>query len=122
MPVTGNKRERSVHIGNIAFNVTEETLREIFASIGQILSFNIIKDKETGKSKGYAFCEYADVMHVESAIRNLNDYECGGRGLRVNYAGTRSLTRTHAYFFSFSLSSTSNECLSHGVCMFIPYF
>lgn len=53
-----------------------------------ILSFRLVFDRETGKPKGYGFCEYRDQETALSAMRNLNGYEIGGRNLRVDNACT----------------------------------
>lgn len=77
---------RSVFVGNIPYDATEEKLRDIFNTIGPVLSFRIVYDRETGKPKGYGFCEYKDKETAESAIRNLNKCDFGGRQLRVDRA------------------------------------
>lgn len=77
---------RSVFVGNIPYDATEEKLRDIFSQVGPVLSFRIVFDRETGKPKGYGFCEYKDQETATSAIRNLNKYDLGGRQLRVDSA------------------------------------
>lgn len=67
--------------------MTEEKLREIFSEVGEVLSLKLVFDRETGKPKGYGFCEYKDVQTAMSAMRNLNGYEINGRILRVDNAG-----------------------------------
>lgn len=61
-------------------------MQEILSQIGPILSFRVVYDRETGKPKGYAFCEYPDAEMALSAIRNLNGTEFNGRTLRVDLA------------------------------------
>ncbi|ODM94270.1 Cleavage stimulation factor subunit 2 [Orchesella cincta] len=78
---------RSVFVGNIPYEVTEEKLREIFSEVGEVLSLKLVFDRDTGKPKGYGFCEYKDVQTAMSAMRNLNGYEINGRILRVDNAG-----------------------------------
>lgn len=56
--------------------------------MGPVLSFKLVFDRETGKPKGYGFCEYKDQETALSAMRNLNGYEIGGRSLRVDNACT----------------------------------
>lgn len=77
---------RSVFVGNIPYDATEEKLRDIFSAVGPVLSFRIVFDRETGKPKGYGFCEYKDQETATSAIRNLNGHDLGGRQLRVDSA------------------------------------
>ncbi|CAH0479156.1 unnamed protein product [Peronospora belbahrii] len=82
----GSAKERSVFVGNIPYDVTEEMLKEIFSEAGSVVNFRLVTDRETGKPKGYGFCEYADGATALSAMRNLNGYEINGRNLRVDFA------------------------------------
>ncbi|GLG94766.1 U1 small nuclear ribonucleoprotein 70 kDa [Gryllus bimaculatus] len=83
-----DKSLRSVFVGNIPYEATEEKLKDIFSEVGPVLSFKLVYDRETGKPKGYGFCEYKDQETALSAMRNLNGYEIGGRTLRVDNACT----------------------------------
>ncbi|XP_063827525.1 cleavage stimulation factor subunit 2 [Ostrinia nubilalis] len=83
-----DKSMRSVFVGNIPYEATEEKLKDIFREVGPVLSFKLVFDRETGKPKGYGFCEYKDQETALSAMRNLNGYEIGGRTLRVDNACT----------------------------------
>ncbi|KAK3098510.1 hypothetical protein FSP39_020221 [Pinctada imbricata] len=86
-PLTAAERAaRSVFVGNIPYETTEEQLREIFSAAGPVVSFRLVYDRETGKPKGYGFCEYQDVETAQSAMRNLNNYDFNGRPLRVGVA------------------------------------
>ena len=67
---------------------------EIFKEVGPVANFRILFDRETGKPKGYGFCEYFDAGTAASAIRNLNNYDLGTRQLRVDYADFDSRTAT----------------------------
>ncbi|KAL6255094.1 hypothetical protein P5V15_013426 [Pogonomyrmex californicus] len=80
--------DKSMRIGNIPYEATEENLKDIFSEVGPVLSFKLVFDRETGKPKGYGFCEYKDQETALSAMRNLNGYEIGGRTLRVDNACT----------------------------------
>ncbi|KAF1741126.1 hypothetical protein MXB_1271, partial [Myxobolus squamalis] len=80
------KQVRSVFVGNIPYEATDEELKNIFSKIGPVLSFRIVYDRETGKPKGYGFCEYRDIETAQSAIRNLNGLELHSRTLRVDSA------------------------------------
>ncbi len=82
---------RSVFVGNLPYDATEEQLVEIFREVGPVVSFRLVYDKDTGRPKGYAFCEYASSAVAESAMRNLNGREFNGRSLRVDYAGNREV-------------------------------
>lgn len=77
---------RVIFIGNIPFEVTEEQLIDIFKEVGPVQSIRLMFDRETGRSRGYAFCEYADPETAASAIRNLSGYELAGRNLKVDKA------------------------------------
>ncbi|KAG8192758.1 hypothetical protein JTE90_009778 [Oedothorax gibbosus] len=79
---------RSVFVGNIPYEATEEQLKDIFAEVGPVVSFRLVYDRETGKPKGYGFCEYKDQEMALSAMRNLNGYELNGRALRVDNAAS----------------------------------
>jgi len=75
---------RSVLVGNIPREATEDQLKEIFSEVGPVLSFRLVYERETKESKGYGFCEYKDRDMAMSAIRNLSGYEVHGRQLRVD--------------------------------------
>lgn len=103
-------------VGNIPYEATEEKLKDIFCEVGPVISFKyntlinlcilyskllfiiiidflpnhcrLVYDRETGKPKGYGFCEYKDQETALSAMRNLNGHEIGGRTLRVDNACT----------------------------------
>ncbi|XP_068921364.1 cleavage stimulation factor subunit 2 isoform X2 [Petaurus breviceps papuanus] len=79
---------RSVFVGNIPYEATEEQLKDIFSEVGPVVSFRLVYDRETGKPKGYGFCEYQDQETALSAMRNLNGREFSGRALRVDNAAS----------------------------------
>jgi len=83
-----DKSMRSVFVGNIPYEATEEKLKDIFCEVGPVISLKLVFDRESGKPKGYGFCEYKDQETALSAMRNLNGYEIGGRQLRVDNACT----------------------------------
>ncbi|XP_005185608.1 cleavage stimulation factor subunit 2 [Musca domestica] len=83
-----DKSMRSVFVGNIPYEATEEKLKEIFSEVGPVVSLKLVFDRESGKPKGFGFCEYKDQETALSAMRNLNGYEIGGRTLRVDNACT----------------------------------
>ncbi len=85
----GDKSLRSVFVGNIPYEATEEKLRDIFSQVGPVLSFKLIYDRESGRPKGFAFCEYRDEETAMSAMGSLNGYEIGGRPLRVEVKKSR---------------------------------
>lgn len=84
--MSNDRSLRSVFVGNIPYDATEEKLKEAFSEVGPVVSFRLVFDKDSGKPKGYGFCEYRDQETAQSAIRNLNNIELGGRALRVDSA------------------------------------
>ncbi|XP_065183428.1 cleavage stimulation factor subunit 2-like [Sycon ciliatum] len=83
----GSQKERSlrsIFVGNIPYEATEEQLVEIFREVGPVVSFRLVLDKETQRPKGYGFCEYQDSETAASAVRNLAARELHGRTLRVD--------------------------------------
>ncbi|CAG2171268.1 unnamed protein product [Oppiella nova] len=88
---TTDRSLRSVFVGNIPYDATEEKLKDIFSEVGPVISFKLVYDRESGKPKGYGFCEYKDQETALSAMRNLNQYELNGRNLRVDNATNERL-------------------------------
>jgi len=79
----------NIYVGNLSYNLTEGELEEVFGAHGTVASVNIIKDRDTGRSKGFGFVEMPEQADGEKAIEALNDTELGGRNLRVNEARPR---------------------------------
>ncbi|RPD61554.1 hypothetical protein L226DRAFT_612409 [Lentinus tigrinus ALCF2SS1-7] len=75
-----------VFVGNVPYNMAEDQLGDVFSSVGQVVGLRLVYDRETGKPKGYGFCEFADHETALSAMRNLNGQEIGGRPLRIDLA------------------------------------
>lgn len=66
--------------------LTEERISEIFSSVGRVVSFRLVYDRETGRPKGFGFAEYLDPETAASAVRNLNNHEVQGRKLKVDFS------------------------------------
>ncbi|KAF9476034.1 hypothetical protein BDN70DRAFT_914686 [Pholiota conissans] len=75
-----------VFVGNVPYNMAEEQLISVFKSVGQVVGFRLVFDRDTAKPKGYGFCEFADHETALSAVRNLNNVDVGGRPLRIDLA------------------------------------
>jgi RNA recognition motif-containing protein len=75
-----------IYVGNLPFSSTEDELRTAFAAHGDVVSVNLIMDRETGRPRGFGFVEMADSTAASNAIRALDGSELGGRNLRVNEA------------------------------------
>eukprot|EP00250_Pteridium_aquilinum_P008240 c17794_g1_i2 orf=315-2039(-) len=79
-------QHRCVFVGNIPYDASEEELIRICEEVGPVVSFRLVLDRDTGKPKGYGFCEYRDEETALSARRNLQGYDINGRQLRVDFA------------------------------------
>ncbi|KAK7270398.1 hypothetical protein RIF29_23498 [Crotalaria pallida] len=84
--MASSSQHRCVFVGNIPYDASEEQLIEICQEVGPVVSFRLVIDRETGKPKGYGFCEYKDEETALSARRNLQGYQINGRQLRVDFA------------------------------------
>ncbi|KAJ5374262.1 Nucleotide-binding alpha-beta plait [Penicillium concentricum] len=76
---------KSVFLGNIPYNLTEEQVKDILSTAGTVTKFRLMMNPETGKPKGYGFADFADADAAASAVRNLNDHEVMGRKIRVDW-------------------------------------
>jgi cold-inducible RNA-binding protein len=81
---------KKIFVGNLSFNMTEGELRSMFEPYGSVESVLIVTDRNTGRSRGFAFVEMADNGAAEQAITALNGKEMGGRTLTVNEARPKS--------------------------------
>jgi RNA recognition motif-containing protein len=84
-----NKSGINIYVSNVARNVTEDQLRNLFAQHGQVRSVKIIKDKFTGEVRGFAFVEMEDTAQGNAAIAAVNGQTLEGQQLRVNEARPR---------------------------------
>lgn len=79
-----------LYVGNLSFRTTSDELREAFATVGTVESASVIEDRETGRSRGFAFVEMATPEEAAAAIEAFNGKEFGGRNLTVNEAKPRT--------------------------------
>src|SRR5215213_2338645 len=80
---------KKLYVGNLAFQTTSQDLQDLFAQAGTVESAQIIEDRDTGQSKGFAFVEMSTEEEAAAAIDQFNGKEVGGRMLKVNEARPR---------------------------------
>jgi cold-inducible RNA-binding protein len=79
-----------LYVGNLSFRTTSEELRDAFAAAGTVESASVIEDRNTGRSRGFAFVEMATPEEAAAAIEQFNGKDFGGRNLSVNEAKPRA--------------------------------
>jgi len=77
---------KKLYVGGLAYSVTDQELEALFAEQGSVVSATVIKDRDSGQSKGFGFVEMADDNAALEAIKNLNGKELSGRSIMVNEA------------------------------------
>jgi len=80
---------KNLFVGNLAFSVTDDELRNIFEKVGQVVSAKVIQDRETGRSRGFGFVEMGDDAGAAQAISRLNNTMANGRQITVSEAQPR---------------------------------
>ena len=80
---------KKLYVGNLSYNVDSSELEQLFGAHGQVVSAQIINDRDTGRSKGFGFVEMADDAEADAAIAALNGQQHNGRALTVNEARPR---------------------------------
>ncbi|HUA35217.1 MAG TPA: RNA-binding protein [Candidatus Binataceae bacterium] len=78
-----------LYVGNLAYSVSNDDLRDLFSQVGQVQSATVITDKFSGQSKGFGFVEMTTAEEITSAIQRFNDTELKGRNIKVNEARPR---------------------------------
>jgi RNA recognition motif-containing protein len=81
--------EIKLYVGNLSYSTTEDDLRTLFAQAGTVQSVTIIKDRDTGRSKGFAFVEMGTQVEAQQAISRFNGQQMQDRALTVNLARPR---------------------------------
>jgi RNA recognition motif-containing protein len=79
----------NIYVGNLSFDATEDDLRSAFEQYGKVSSVSIVKDRDTGRSRGFAFVEMPDGSAAKEAIEKVNLTEIAGRSVTVNEARPR---------------------------------
>lgn len=77
---------KKLYVGNLSFTVSSDRLTEMFSEVGAVDSVNIITDRDTGRSKGFAFVEMSSDSEAQSAIEKLNGMDCEGRAMNISEA------------------------------------
>ncbi|MFN8000385.1 MAG: RNA-binding protein [Acidobacteriota bacterium] len=78
-----------LYVGNLPFRITEQELEELFGQVGAVQSANIVTDRDTGRSRGFAFVEMESSEAADAAIQQFNGRELDGRAMTVNEARPR---------------------------------
>jgi len=78
-----------IYVGNLGYETTEQELREAFEAHGEVQEVSVVRDRETGRSRGFAFVEMPTADEANAAISGINSKEMGGRTLTVNEARAR---------------------------------
>ena len=81
--------ENKLYVGNLSFKTTEDQLAQIFSEFGTVASASIVTDRETGRSRGFAFVEMSNDEQAKAAISGLDGQMVEGRALTVNIAKPR---------------------------------
>ncbi|KAG5719459.1 hypothetical protein E4T56_gene20651 [Termitomyces sp. T112] len=78
-----------VYVGNLSWNTTDDTLRQAFSEYGQVLDSIVMRDRDTGRSRGFGFVTFGTSQEADAAINGLNEQELDGRRIKVNLANAR---------------------------------
>ncbi len=89
--------ETKMYVGNLSFSTTEEELRALFAQAGTVTTVDLIKDRQTGESKGFAFVQMANQSEMQQAIRMFNGHTLNSREMKVNIARPKVEVRRDSY-------------------------
>ena len=89
--------ETKLYVGNLSYETTAEDLNTLFAQAGTVQSVDLIKDRDSGRSKGFAFVVMGTQSELEKAIQMFNNYSLGQRELKVNIARPREERSTSGY-------------------------
>ncbi|CAE6405028.1 unnamed protein product [Rhizoctonia solani] len=78
-----------MHVGNLSWNTNDDTLRDAFSQFGQVLDSIVMRDRETGRSRGFGFVTFATEPEAQQAMSQMNEQELDGRRIKVNSANQR---------------------------------
>lgn len=80
---------KNIYVGNLPYEMTEDELHELFSKEGQVTKAQLIRDRQTGQSKGFGFVEMSSDQEAQAAIQKLNGQNLNGRQITVNEARPR---------------------------------
>ncbi|XP_057950048.1 splicing factor U2af large subunit A-like isoform X2 [Malania oleifera] len=92
--ISGADGPDRIFVGGLPYNLTEAQIRELLESFGPLRGFDLVKDRDTGNSKGYGFCIYQDPMVTDEACKNLDGLKMGDKTLTVRRATPSGLTKS----------------------------
>ena len=96
---------RKLYVGNLSFNTTDQMLQDAFSTHGEVTSAIVIKDRDTSRSKGFGFVEFAQDADAQKAKGAMDGKELDGRSLRVDEAKEPREREQRSNSFSFGRSS-----------------
>ncbi len=91
------KMDSKLYVGNLSYDTTEDGLREKFAQAGTVVSVEVIKDRDTGRTKGFAFVTMNNQAEAENAIKMFNGKTLDNREIKVNIARPREEKPRNSY-------------------------
>ena len=89
-PVTAKNGQIVLYVGNLPYEAGEKEVRIAFEAFGTVSTVRVVKERSTGRSKGYAFIDMTDASQAQSAIEGMNEREFGGKKLKVSQAKAKS--------------------------------
>ena len=89
---------KKLFVGSIPFRANEDDLKQLFSEFGEVVSVNIVRHLDSGRSKGFAFVEMDSENNANNAIQALNDSEFGGRAIKVSVARSRESRENSSNF------------------------
>jgi RNA recognition motif-containing protein len=81
-----SQMSQKLYVGNLPYETNEQDLQDLFAQAGTVETVTVMRDRDTGRARGFAFVEMASAEDAQNAISQLNDQQFGGRRLTVNEA------------------------------------
>lgn len=87
---------KTVYLGNLSFDTTEDSVRELFSSVGKVLSINMVNDESTGRFRGFGFVQMDD-SDADKAVSEFDGFTLDGRAMRVSNVEEGPLRRRRAF-------------------------